>query len=649
MSTYNPAAAAAGVAGSKLSAAEIAELYGIPFWSCGYFKAGPEGHLRVSPYGEESSELSVSLRSCLDELVRQGESLPVILRFPQVLEHRLRSLNAAFSEAIRKFGYESHYQGVYPIKVNQRRVVLESLAVAGEPYRTGLEAGSKAELALCLAQELGPEALLCCNGFKDDDFIGLALWGRKLGKNVVLTLEKFGELHRVLQIAREVGVEPALGIRFKLHARGSGKWEDSGGDAAKFGLDAAQILSAVEHLREVGKLDALQMIHCHVGSQITNIRKIKTAVREISRVYTDLVRMGAPLRYLNVGGGLAVDYDGSRTTFYASANYGLQEYADDVVYTAMEVCKEAGVAHPVLVTESGRALTAHHAVIVLSVVDSMGPTKRAPELHASRGKPHALITELEDLLKGVTVKNYAEVFHDSVSHKETMHNLFDLGYLSLAERARVENLFNRITERVARVIRGLEYVPEEFEVLPRLLADKYVCNFSLFQSLPDHWAIQALFPVAPLSRLNQTPSRQATLVDISCDSDGKITKFTDLRDVRATLPLHELRDEDPYYLGVFLTGAYQDVLANSHNLFGRVNEAHIRVTGTDKFCIEHFEKGQQARELLHNMGYEVRQLQRSIRRQTRRALSRRAVSDEQARTFQKRYDNELLGYTYLED
>ncbi len=647
MSTYNQSPTA--VASSKMNTAEIAELYGIPYWSSGYFQAGSDGLLRVQPFGQDNRKLTAPLRHCVDEVIDRGESLPVILRFPQILEHRLAELNLAFEEAIRKFGYQAHYQGVYPIKVNQRRVVLETLAKAGSRYRTGLEAGSKAELALCLAQGLSDEALLCCNGFKDDDFIRLALWGRRVGKNVVITLEKYSELHRVLRIASEVDVEPALGIRFKLHARGSGKWEDSGGDAAKFGLDAAQVVTAVEQLREAGKLKALQMLHCHVGSQITNIRKIKTAVREISRVYAALIKMGAALRFLNVGGGLAVDYDGSRTTFYVSANYGLQEYADDVVYTTREVCDEAGVPHPVLVSESGRALTAHHAVIVIPVVDSMGPTKRRPETGLSGKKPHALISELEDLLKSVTVKNYAEIFHDAVSHKETMHNLFELGYMNLAERARVEYLFNRITEKVARLIRGLDYVPEEFEILPKLLADKYICNFSLFQSLPDHWAIQALFPLAPLTRLNQTPSRQATLVDISCDSDGKIIKFTDLRDVRSTLPLHDLREGEPYFIGIFLTGAYQDVLANSHNLFGRVNEAHIRVTGPGEFEIERFEKGQQARELLHNMGYEVRRLKRSIQRQIRLAVAKESISADHARAIQDRYDNELLGYTYLEE
>ncbi len=646
MTTYNPAAAA--LPAGKPSVAEIEELYGIPRWGCGYFRAGSDGLLRVYPRGPDS-DWNAPLDACVQQVREMGESLPVVLRFPQILDHRLDALNGAFAEAIRKFDYQSHYQGVFPVKVNQRRVVLETLSRSGARYRMGLEAGSKAELALCLAQKLAPEALLCCNGFKDDDFVRLALWGRRMGKNAVITLEKYGELERVLRLSEEMQVKPALGIRFKLHARGSGKWEDSGGDAAKFGLDAAQVVRAVRRLRQAGQLDSLVMLHCHVGSQITNIRKIKTAVREIARVYADLVRMGSSIRFLNVGGGLAVDYDGSRTTFYVSANYGLQEYADDVVYTTLEVCNEAGVAHPVLVTESGRALTAQHAVIVIPVIDSMGPTRRAPEVRPAPGKPHALITELEDLLENVTVKSYAEIFHDAVSHKETMHNLFDLGYLSLAERARVEQLFNRIMEKVARVVRHLEYVPEEFEVLPRLLADKYVCNFSLFQSLPDYWAIQALFPMAPLTRLEQAPTRRATLVDISCDSDGKISKFTDLRDVRSTLPLHELREGEPYYVGIFLTGAYQDVLANAHNLFGRVHEAHVRVTGPGRFSIRRFEKGQPARELLHNMGYRVAQLRGSIGKQLREAQSRGAVSREQARDFQDRYDNELHGYTYLED
>ena len=579
-----------------------------------------------------------------------------MLRFPQILEHRLERLNGAFATSIREAGYGGHYSGVFPIKVNQRRVVVETVAECGARYRTGLEAGSKAELAICLAQDLHPDALLCCNGFKDDDFIRLALRGRQLGKNVVITLEKYTELARVLRISDELGVEPALGLRFKLHAKGSGKWADSGGDRAKFGLSAAEMVQVARQLEARGLLHTLVMLHAHVGSQLTDIRKIRVAVREAAQAYAQLRVLGVPIQYLNVGGGLAVDYDGSRTTFYVSANYSLQEYADAIVYAVQEVCDTVnnggneglGVPHPHLVTESGRALTAHHALVVLPVVDAIGPTRAPADLPELEEPLHTLVSDMRDLLKDITLKTYREVYYDAASNKDTMHNLFDLGYLSLLERAHVESLYSRILAEVSRVIQGLEYVPDEFEDLPKLLADQYICNFSLFQSLPDSWAIGALFPIAPLSRLDERPTRDATLVDISCDSDGKIGKFIDLRDVKATLPLHPLREGEPYYLGVFLTGAYQDVLANSHNLFGRVNEAHVRVTGEGEFVLERFVSGQKARRVIENMGYEASELYAWLREEVEERLKAGEMSAQEASDLLETYNAELVGYTYLE-
>ena len=627
----------------RFSPADAAELYGVPAWGSRYFSVNSFGQLSVST-GAGSAALVDIIRA----LKAQGYALPLILRFPQIIERRLARLNEAFASAIAEAAYDNHYQGVYPIKVNQRRVVVETVAEAGAPYRTGLEAGSKAELALCLVQNSHPEALLCCNGFKDEDFIRLALWGRKLGKNVVITLEKFTELERVLRLSDELGVRPAVGVRFKLHARGSGKWESSGGDDAKFGLTATELIAVVERLREVNKLDTLAMLHCHVGSQVTDIGKIKVAVREAAQAYAELRKLGASPRFLNVGGGLAVDYDGSKTSFYVSANYGIQEYADTVVYAVEEVCTEAGVPHPVLVSESGRALSAHHAVVVLPVIDRVGPALEGLEL-PPLDNPHNLVKDMYALLGTVTQKTYREVFNEAVSIKETMHSLFDLGYLSLSERAHIETLFNRILKSVMRVTRSLDYVSDEFDTLPDLLADKYICNFSLFQSLPDHWAIGALFPIAPLDRLNERPSRNATLVDISCDSDGKINKFVDLRDVKTTLPLHELRPGEPYYLGIFLTGAYQDVLANAHNLFGRVNEAHVSLgdegTGDKGFSVDLFVSGQKARRVIENMGYEAPQLRAWLRE----ACAEAGLSGEDRERLEALYSAELVGYTYFEE
>ena len=626
----------------RFKASDAAELYGVPNWSGGYFEVGVRGEMNVTLDG-----MKAPLLGMIREFRDAGHALPLILRFPQILEDRLAQLNRAFATATEKFEYQNHYQGVFPIKVNQRRVVLETIAEAGARYRTGVEAGSKAELALCLVQDLHPEALLCCNGFKDEDFIRLALWGRRLNKNVVITLEKYTELGRVLKVSREMGIRPALGLRFKLHAQGSGKWEDSGGDNAKFGLSTGEMIGATEKLRDLGMLDTLKMVHCHVGSQVTDIRKVRAAVREAAQTYVELRELGVEVEYLNVGGGLAVDYDGSRTSFHASANYGLQEYADTVIYTILETCQEAGVPHPIVVSESGRALTAHHAVLVLPVIDAVGPTQVAVTLPALPDDAHTLVRDMRELLETVTLKNYREVFNDAVGNKDTMHSLFDLGYLSILERAHIETLYYQTLSKIGRIVRDLDYVPEDIEDLPKLLADKYICNFSLFQSLPDHWAIGALFPIAPLHRLDERPTRDATLVDISCDSDGKIDKFIDLRDVKATLPLHKLNGE-PYYLGGFLAGAYQDVLANSHNLFGRVNEAHIRLT-PEGFIIERIVNGQKARRVIENMGYEAPQLRDWLIEEADEAMANGTLSRPDAEALLSKYSAELVGYTYLED
>jgi arginine decarboxylase len=625
-------------------AVDTDELYGIRSWGSRYFDVNQQGQLTVTA----SDMAEVALEQIIQDLTSQGHALPFTLRFPQILEDRITRLNEAFMRAIEEANYQSHYQGVYPIKVNQRRVVVETIAEFGARYRTGLEAGSKAELALCLVQDTHPEALLCCNGFKDDDFIRLALWGRKLGKNTVITLEKYTELDRVLRVSKEMGIKPVIGFRFKLHARGSGQWESSGGDDAKFGLTASEMIHAAIRLQEMGMADALQLIHCHVGSQITDIRRIKVAVREAAQAYVELRELGIPVKYLDIGGGLAVDYDGSKTSFYASANYGIQEYANTVVYTIQESCREWQVDEPIIVSESGRALTAHHSVFVFPIIDAIGPTRDPLELpplplDKETGQIHMLLKDMQDMLRDVSVKNYRETYNEAIGNKDTMHNLFDLGYLSLLERAHFEQMFNRLLLRIAKIITDLDYVPEDFENLNKLLADKYIGNFSLFQSLPDHWAIKALFPIVPLHRLNEEPKRSTTLVDISCDSDGKINKFVDLRDVKSTLKLHELRPNEPYYLGIFLTGAYQDVLANTHNLFGRVNEAHIRLT-KDGYELERFVNGSKARRVIENMGYEAPELHSWLEQDIREAK----LSEKETEDMLALYDAELVGYTYLE-
>jgi arginine decarboxylase len=634
----------------RFTPTDAAELYGIQNWSGGYFRVGKKGVLEATP---TQSKNGVALVDIVDDVLQRDESLPLIIRFPQILEDRVRLLNEVFQNAILEYDYPGKYQGVLPIKVNQRRVVVETLAQAGQPYAYGLEAGSKAELALCLAQEMHPEALLCCNGFKDDGFVRLALWGRKVGRNVVITLEKFSELERVLRLAKEVGVKPAVGVRFKLHARGSGQWEESGGDQAKFGLNATELLAVVKRLKQEKLEDALVMLHCHVGSQLTDIRRVKVAVREAAQTYAELRELGVPVKYLNVGGGLAVDYDGSKTTFYASANYTAQQYASDVVYSVQETCKEAELpreAYPTIVTESGRAVTAHHAVLVLPVLDVTGPTRFPATLGPARADQHQLITDMEQILEGINTKNYSELYNDAVDDKAQMHSLYDLGYLSLTDRARGEELFNRIALKIARTIQDADpkYVPDELEDLPALLADKYICNFSLFQSLPDHWAIDALFPIAPLSRLDERPTRRGTIVDITCDSDGKMEKFIDLRDVQKTLPLHELNHK-PYYLGVFLMGAYQDVLGSAHNLFGKVNEVHVTINDdTGDYKLDLFVRGQKARRMIEGMGYSAPKLSSAVREEVEAAIEKKLIGVAEGDTFLELYDEELVGYTYLE-
>lgn len=624
---------------------DAAELYQVPNWSGGWFRVSDKGYMEVTP----TPGLHAPLRAIVDEIVDRGESLPVILRFPQVLAGRVKQLNEAFQSAITEYNYTGHYQGVFPIKVNQRRVVVESIAAAGYDYAHGLEAGSKAELALCLAQKMHPDALLCCNGFKDDGFIKLALWGRSLGKNVVITIEKFTELDRILKQAKALGIKPAVGVRFKLHARGSGQWEESGGDQAKFGLNAYELLRVVERLKEENMLDSLVMLHTHIGSQITDIRRVKVAVREAAQTYAGLIAAGADLKYLNVGGGLGVDYDGSKTTFYASMNYTIKEYAGDIVYTVQEVCKAREVPEPIIVSESGRALTAHHAVLIMPVVDVTGPTRNLDEteLVQPAEDSHQLIKDMHEIMENISLRNYREMYNDAVGDKKTMHDLFDLGYITLKDRARGEALFNAILRKIAKLVQNEKYIPDEFEDLQKVLADKYICNFSLFQSLPDNWAIQALFPIVPLDRLGEKPTRQATLVDITCDSDGKIEKFIDLRDVKATLALHEPGDK-PYYLGTFLMGAYQDVLGNAHNLFGKVSEAHVTVRTGGRFHIDLFVRGQKARRMIESMGYEEPMLRESIEDQVDDALKAKTLTPEQENELLEDYGEELLGYTYLE-
>ena len=616
------------------------ETYLVPNWAAGFFRVGEDGELEVTPEGSDGSY--ASLYEIVSDLRDEGRPLPVMLRFPQILETRIVDLNEAFRKAIKKYEYEGRYQGLFPVKVNQRRMVVETVARAGKPYAHGIEAGSKAELALILAQDTHKDSLIACNGFKDDDFIRLALMGKKLGKNVVITLEKFAELGRVMRIAKELDVEPQIGIRYKLKTKGSGQWEESGGEAAKFGFTTPEIIKAVDMLAEAGMLGTIAMLHSHIGSQVTDIRRIKQAVREIAQTYVQLRKLGAPVRYLNLGGGLAVDYDGSKTAFYASSNYTMLEYAEDLVYVTKEVCDGHGEPHPNLVTESGRAVTAYHSVLVLEVVDTIRPPGEDKVEIAKDA--HPVVKDMFDLAKNVSAKNYREVYHDAFSNKDTVQNLYDLGLISLRDRASAESLFYQIARKVLKLALELDYPADELEDLQKMLADKLVCNFSLFQSLPDTWAIKQMFPIVPLNRLDERPTREATLVDITCDSDGKCDRFIDTHDVRDTLPVHEIRAGESYYLGVFLTGAYQDVLGMSHNLFGRIGEAHVTVD-EEGYDIERFIMGEKARRVIEKMGYEDDELSEAVEKLVRSSK----LTPAEKGAFMEQYARELTGYTYLED
>ncbi len=538
------------------------------------------------------------------------------------------------------------FRGVFPIKVNQKRVVVGHVVEAGQRYGYGLEAGSKPELLAAISMDLTPESIITCNGYKDETFIRMALNAVRMKKKVILILEKVSELDRILAVARSRGVRPLLGMRSKLYARGSGKWAKSGGESAKFGLTTPEMLEAVKILKSRKMLDCLVMLHFHIGSQITDIRKIKEAIREAGRVYAKLRGLGVPIQYLNLGGGLGVDYDGSKTAFDSSMNYSVQEYANDVVYTIQQICEEEKVPAPILVTESGRAVTAYHSVFVTNVLDVADRIDQGRRVTVTPQDPNVL-KELASIYETVNAKTIRESYHDAVQYKEELFTLFNLGHLSLEDRSKGETLFWQICEKIHRDLKTLKDVPEEFEDMEAMLADKYVLNFSVFQSLPDIWAIDQLFPILPIHRLHERPTELGTLADITCDSDGKIEKFIDLRDIKEALPLHRLRDGDPYYIGVCLMGAYQDVLGDLHNLFGEAHEVLVTVDAQGKAHIEDVLPGESCERVLEYMNYDRTEILDAISRQLRRVTGR-ALKKDEAQAIYREFEAVFPKYTYLE-
>ena len=622
-----------------------AELYGIQNWGTGYFDISEKGEVVVRPGGSNSSTF-VSIMDLIAGLKARGHDLPVLLRFADILSSRILQLYECFNNAIRDYHYKGVYRGVYPIKVNQQKQVVAEIVEFGRPFHHGLEAGSKAELLAAIAFTDDPEALIICNGYKDEEFIDLALNALKMGQQTILVIERQDELPLILNQAARKGIRPRLGLRVKLSSRAGGHWDGSGGDRSMFGINAAQIIEIIDRLRKENMLDCLQMLHYHLGSQVSNIRKIRSALREAGRVYAEMAREGAAMGMINIGGGLAVDYDGSHTNFSSSRNYTEQEYASDVVEALMSVATEAGIPHPTIISESGRALVAHHSVLVFNVLSSskfepLNNTDKMPDNY------NDMLNNLIDVRNSLPTKNLQECYHDAVFYRDEIRAIFEHGDLSLRERAFAENIFWDIVCKLAQECKARKYVPEELQGLETAIADLYYCNFSVFQSLPDSWAIDHLFPVMPIHRLNEMPTRQATLADITCDSDGKIDRFIDLHDVKSTLPVHELRGE-PYYLGVFLVGAYQETLGDIHNLMGDTNILHVRIGKDGNVEYTHEIAGDTVADVLSYVEYDTRDMIDNVRVIAEKAVRDNRITPEDRREIMSAYENGMRGYTYFE-
>ncbi|HVY71881.1 MAG TPA: biosynthetic arginine decarboxylase [Verrucomicrobiae bacterium] len=625
-------------------------LYNIDRWGAKYFDINDDGHVVARPLQEAGA--TVQIVDIIEEARARNLKFPLLIRFQDILRHRVESLNNAFRNSITEFAFQGQYRGVFPIKVNQLREVVEEILEAGKPFNFGLEVGSKPELFAGMALQDQPGGLIICNGYKDAAFIRLALVGIKLGKKVIMVVEKLEELRQIITVSKQVGVEPMIGIRARLLSKGAGKWAESGGENAKFGLSTAELLAATELLKAENLTQCFRLLHFHIGSQVPDILTVKKAVQEAARFYAKLAKMGFPIEFVDVGGGLGVDYDGSRSAFDSSTNYSLQEYTNDVVYYLGDICNAEKVRHPDIVSESGRAIVAHHSVLVVEVFGSIVKTR--PEGQFTFGEnEHALVREVLDIKKNLCKLNKLEAWHDALERKEDAHQMFMLGVMELPDKAKIETLYWEISEEVVRSFRGQAYIPEEIRKLEDSLGDQYLCNFSVFQSLLDHWALGQLFPIMPISRLNERPSREATLVDITCDSDGAINKFVDLRDVRDTLPLHSLNQngngQEPYYLGFFLMGAYQDIMGDLHNLFGRVNEVHVFLDPDEPagYYIEEIIEGNTIIQALTAVQYDENELKRRMKSQIDSAIKGDRLKPNEGMRLLDEYERGLREYTYL--
>lgn len=624
---------------------DSAELYNIKGWGRQYFTINERGHVAVTPR-EDSAP--VDLKDVMDELQLRDLSAPVLLRFPDILDNRVEKISRCFQRAAQEYKYKAQNFIIYPIKVNQMRQVVEEIVSHGKKFNIGLEAGSKPELHAVLATNIADDALIICNGYKDSDYIELALLAQKMGRRIYLVVEKMNELRLIADISKRLKLRPNIGIRIKLSSSGAGKWEDSGGDSSKFGLNSSEILEAIDFMERRDIADCLKLIHFHIGSQITKIRHIKNALREAMQFYVQLTRSGFNIDFVDIGGGLGVDYDGTRNSASESSmNYSIQEYANDAVYSLVDACEKNNIKQPNIITESGRSLTAHHSVLVFEVLETttLPLWKESEEVGPNE---HELVRELYDIWDKLSQPRIFESWHDALQIREEALNLFALGLLDLRTRAMVEKLFWSIAREVGDLASSMKHPPEELRKVSRMLPDKYFCNFSLFQSLPDHWAIDQLFPIMPLSRLDEKPTRMATLQDMTCDSDGKIAHFISVHGGSAdSLMLHPLKPGEPYYLGVFLAGAYQEILGDMHNLFGDTNAVHISVY-KDHYEIDKVIDGETVAEVLDYVQFDPKKLVRNVEKWVTASMKAGKITPEEGREFLSNYRSGLYGYTYLE-
>ncbi|MCB0271637.1 MAG: biosynthetic arginine decarboxylase [Bdellovibrionales bacterium] len=619
---------------------EVEHIYGIDSWGKKYFSVNEQGHLCVQATAK--TESLVDVYQVVQELQKQNVQTPVLLRFPQILKRRIQKLHECFEQSIEEFQYEGQYLPVFPIKVNQQKIVVESLIRSGKKFDLGIEAGSKPELITALGQDISDQALTICNGFKDQQYMNLASLGVTMGRKIVVVIEKPFELKYLLHLKKQNKPIPYIGFRIKLLAKGSGLWEKSGGTSSKFGLTTMQLIQSLEWLKEHDLLPYLRLLHFHIGSQITEIRKIKAAIREAARVYAKVKKMGVDIQYLDVGGGLGVDYDGSKTSSDASVNYTVAEYANDVVYTVKEVCNEESVPHPYIITESGRALTTHHSMLIMDARDMISENKNDDHVQKfdSKKVKQKVIEDLHYISNKISVKNFREYYHDAVEKRDEMQSLFNLGMLDIQDRAFGEWLFNQISQKTVKFSKSAKFVADEFVELEEKLHNKIVCNFSVFQSIPDHWALDQLFPIVPIHRLNEKPTQKATIVDITCDSDGEIEKFVDLKDIKHALEIHDFNESAPYYLGILMIGSYQDTMGDVHNLFGTVNQAEV-FYNDEAFTIQNIQKGETSKQTIEMFGYKPEQLIANVEQ---KLTEKDAQFAKDALTF---YKNAFDDYTYL--